>query len=161
EGTMQIWDVETGQERRRFYGGVAAAFSADGRELITVTHDGGIHRFDAVTAKRIEHETQARSDFIHAEQVVFAANGRMIAVSDGYNNWLKETATGKTLLRLDFPRWVLPVAFSPDGGRLAMRDEDGLRFIDTATGRERGWLRQAHVGACSPNGRQFAWSDDQ
>jgi WD40 repeat protein len=47
-GMVHVWESNTGKERLRFRAGVAATFSADGRTLFGLSHDGVLRHFDAV-----------------------------------------------------------------------------------------------------------------
>jgi len=159
-GTITLWDVDTGRQQLRYHGGVAAAFAPDGRSLLSVGHDGMIHRWAAGTNQRIDPpEKTPRTEFIHADGVAFAPSGRLVAVADGYTTWLKDVATGRTVKRLDYPYAIVPQTFSPDDRLLATRADRGVCLFDTATGKQWAWFDGNSVSAFSPNGRHFAWSD--
>jgi hypothetical protein len=159
EGTIRLWDAATGRERLYFHGGVAAAFAPDGRTMISVSHDGMIHRWAAGTNRLIDPAKETRrKDFIHVDRVAFAPSGRLVALSDGYNTWLKDTATGRTVGRLALPDGLVPLAFSADGKTLAAAAKAGVSLFDTATGKEQNWRRGNGAVAFSGVGRRFTWS---
>ena len=167
--TIYVWDCGTGKERLRLHGGVAAAFSADGQTLIAVSHDGLIRRFDAGSGKAfLPPEDFVRSDYIFTEGVAFAANGTRVAVWDHNQVLLQDTTTGKRIGRLTFPVGCSSVILSDDGGVLIVADyASGIWFFDATTGKELGWRKGRENGygdgglALSPDGRTFAWVEDE
>jgi len=160
EGTIRVWELATGKDRLRFHGGVAASFSADGRMLITVDHDGTIHHWGTGTTKRIGPSIDAGTrDFIHAEAVVFGPAGRHVAIGDGFTTWVKNAASGRTVQRLSLPFSIVPMAFSPDDSTLVALAKDGICLFSVETGKELAWRSGFGVSACSNMGQRFAWSD--
>jgi hypothetical protein len=141
---IYLWETATGQLRRRFQGGVAAGFSADGQSLIAVTHDGLVRRF-AMPACKLSgpEETVPRTEFLYVSAVAFSRDGRRVAFHDDWTTIIKEVATGRTLCRVTLSDTILSASLSPDGKTLAALTGDGTHFLDTATGKERAWLQRA------------------
>lgn len=139
--TIYLWDCGTAKVRLRLHGGVAAAFTADGKTLLAVSHDGLIRRFDAASGKPLAPpEDFVRSDYIFTEGVAFAAHGDRVAVWDNNQVLLLDTQTGKRISRLTFPQGTRRVTLSADGRSLIVAERDnGIWFFDAATGKELGW----------------------
>jgi WD40 repeat protein len=133
DGTLRLWDVGTGEERRVFDHGQpvsCAAFSADGRLLAAAAGDRVTVR-DATTG----HEVITLHGYSHqAERMAFSPNGRRLVtvgsggemgLGGGVKLW--DLATGQELLTLGGANDVVTaVAFSPDGHRLASARTKGL-----------------------------------
>jgi hypothetical protein len=137
---IYVWDTSTGKIKRRFQGGVAAGFTADGKTLIAVTRDGLLRRFEYPACKLIDPEPAERADYLYVTCVLFAPNGKLVAFSDDWTTLVKEAATGRTVCRVSLPTAAVPHSFSLDGKLLAVTADDGTHFVDTTSGRERAWL---------------------
>jgi hypothetical protein len=156
QGTVLLWDVETGKEKLHFHGGVAAAFARDGQTMISVGQDGAIHHWKTGTNQLLQPDNRDRTEFIWATQVAFDARCRQVAVSDDHSIWLKDVATGRTTRRMESPVTIYALAFAPDGKMLAVAREGGISLFDTATGQERGWVDKHWIMALSPDGAVIA-----
>ena len=140
-------------------GGIAAAYSRDGRSVISVGPYGRIHHWAAGTNRLLDPaKAKPLSEIIAAQWVVFSKDRRIVAIGDGHVVWLKDTATGQTRHRLEVCSEHFPLGFSPDGRLLATANNEGIWFFNTATGKEMGWVRGIGFGAFSPDGQSFAWS---
>jgi RNA polymerase sigma factor (sigma-70 family) len=76
DNTVRLWEVATGQERRRFQAGVSSvAFSPGGRVLVAGGWDRTVHLWDLATAKESEplkgHQGSVTS-------VTFSADGKTL-----------------------------------------------------------------------------------
>ncbi|MBV9205768.1 MAG: CHAT domain-containing protein [Actinobacteria bacterium] len=97
----------------------------------------------------------------HAGYVTFSPDGRILAVASGTTARLIDMTSGDTLITLVHPEFVIRgVAFSPDGGRIAIGSSAGTAIIcDTATGSRFFKIRANRSGAqlqdlaFSPDGR--------
>jgi hypothetical protein len=128
--------------------------------MVSVTHTGQVHRWKPGTNQRIGPVGAAQpTEFLEVQYAVFSPSGRLVAVNDGCTTLLKETATGKTLRRLEFPPRNFPLAISPDDKTLAMSAREGISLFDTATGKELACFAGRAAAAFSSDGRQFAWRD--
>ncbi len=167
--TIYLWDCGTAKERLRVRGGVAAAFTADGRTLLAVSHDGLIRRFDPASGKPLPPGKDfERSDYIFTKGVAFAANGDRVAVWDHNQVLLLKASSGKRICRLTFPSDSGRVTLSADGRYLIVADGgSGIWFFDAATGRELGWWKRENGAfsdggiALTRNGKTLAWVEHE
>lgn len=165
---IYLWDCLTTNERLRLHGGVAATFAPDGRTLLAVSHDGFIRRFDAASGQPLAPtKGVGRSDFIFAEGITFAANGKRLAVWDHNQVLLQEAANGKRISRLVFPAGCNSVTLSADGRILIVAERGGgIWFFDATSGKELGWheSRERWHGdgglALSPDVKTFVWVEN-
>jgi WD40 repeat protein len=166
---IYLWDCRTTKERLRLRGGVAAAFAADGRTLLVVSHDGLIRRFDAASGQAlVTAKDVGRSDFIFTEGVAFAANGERVAVWDHNQVLLQETRSSKRISRLTFPAGCNSVILSADGRILIVAERGGgIWFFDATTGKELGWRNGGNrefgdAGlALTADVKTFAWVENK
>ncbi|MBX9627271.1 MAG: WD40 repeat domain-containing protein, partial [Gemmataceae bacterium] len=132
-------------------GNAAFALTADEKEIVTVSPEGIVRRFDAATGKPLgQKQLTPRDDISTGSQAHarLSADGRTAAIQE----WLGDeffarsrvsvwdVPAGKLLFRRasDAGTRVGLFALSPDGRRLAVREDVGertvLRAYDTATG---------------------------
>jgi DNA-binding beta-propeller fold protein YncE len=149
-GPIQIWDVSTGAEVRRFEpqgSGFAMALSADGRRLLLGEdfkgYLGMIELWDVESGKLLRRFPQQPSP---VECVALAPDGNTAASesrdgsdieSDGVVK-LWDLTTGAELRTLaGHKRRVAAIAFAPDGRTLATGSWDHtVRLWDVTTGKE-------------------------
>jgi WD40 repeat protein len=136
DGTVRIWDTKQGRAIQTLKGSSGASFfsvawAPDGRKIVAGTQDGEVLVWDVAT-------------------------GKQVAVWDGP---AKHSQGG------GFPFAAWGVSWSPDGSHLISTRYDDLILIwDVATGTSRAIPKtdsQPNTVAWSPNGRQFALTDDQ
>jgi RNA polymerase sigma factor (sigma-70 family) len=149
DGSIALWDAETGREVRRLAGhGVppsrdtrvsSLAFSPDDRSLASGAR-GSLFLWDTTSGKERFHMAPPKETVIRGATrdgpniVCFSPEGSRLAV--GYGGVVLDTTTGKERVRLeDHPRWVRCQCFSPDGKYLVADDNVGLRFWDAVTGK--------------------------
>src|SRR5262249_39952410 len=154
EGTVKIWDVETGREQisfrvnRGLVGG--AAFSPDGRRIFTCAY-GAVKAWDAETGRE---ELSFRGPINIGSRLAVSPDGRRIAVTDGdtYTVRVWDAQTGRELapIRPGTRSLLWCLAYSSDGRRIAAgltrkldtlvtRPEDHYGTVqvwDAETGRE-------------------------
>jgi WD40 repeat protein len=145
--TCWVWDARTREKKFEIPFGpacFAAAFSPDGRYLVTGDGLGALQVWDAGTGRAVgtlgSHDQVIRG-------VVFSRDGRHLATSSGNGEiklWdvtrLDKELDGKSAPRhtLDarVPGQSLNLAFSPDGKRLAAGGENNLvKIWDVRTGK--------------------------
>ena len=157
--TVKVWDAATGAEVYHLNHGDAvgsAAFSPDGRWLVTSCRDGTARLWESDTGR----EAARLAELTGVIRTAFRDQGaRLITVSWGYIAQLWEPPPRQEV-RLQHNGPVAAVAFSPDGRWLATGSWDKTaRLWDTATGKE--MARLAHPDevthlAFSPDGRFLA-----
>ena len=168
DGTLKLWDAETGAELRTLDGNNrinAAAFSPDGRFIISGNGypDCTLKLWDAETGEELR--TLGYNHFIW--DLALSPDGRFI-VSGSSDDTLKlwDAETGAELRTLaGHAGYVNAAAFSPDGRFIVSGGgDDTLKLWDAETGAELRTLAR-HTGnvnaaAFSPDGR-FIYSGSQ
>jgi WD40 repeat protein len=163
-----LWNVATASQiapplTDPIPGVLSAAFSPDGKLLVTGDNNGHTYLWRVATRKRIFSFTDPGTN--GANSVAFSPDGKLLAVGDGNGHtYLWDVATRKltTLTDPDSKR-VNSVAFSPDGKLLVAGDNNGHTYLwDVATGKLRfpplpdpGTRGVASV-ACSPDNTTMA-----
>ena len=171
DGTIKLWDVETGQNTATFTekpeprsSMLCVAFSPDGTKL-AVGSAAGIKLLEVPTGEHIytrQHIDVGELEFpAHIFSVAFSPDGRMLASAswDGVKLWEVETGKNLTTLR-GHTRTVASVAFSPDGLTFALNSVDGTEVWDIATGQHITTLAGPPIFvtalAYSPDGTKLA-----
>lgn len=145
-----LWDAQTGQRLRTFCDDkakadkrdlsnlslvTAAAFSADGRRLVTGSMGKEAIIWDAATAEKL-HTLRGHRYWVTC--VAFSPDGKQVASGGGdYCAILWDAVTGQLIRKLEgHTDWVHAVAFSPDGRLVATASGDTtVRLWETATGK--------------------------
>jgi len=138
---------------------VSAAFSPDGKRIVSGSSDGDLKVWDAATAADIL-SLRGHEDVVFC--VAFSPDGKRMA-SGSFDRRVKvwDAATGaETLVFRGHKRAVTSVAFSPDGRRIVSGGFDAnVRTWDATTGAE-GLTLQGHEDvvfcvAFSPDGKRI------
>jgi RNA polymerase sigma factor (sigma-70 family) len=170
DGTVRLWDLERGEEVRRFDGHdggvVTVAVSPDGRTALSGGQDGTLRVWDVGSGRRLRllrgHAGQVRC-------VRFLPGGSR-AVSGGGDATIRlwDVEAGKELRRLEgHAAEPMTVAVSPDGKRLLSAGFDGtMRLWDLDRGEELchfNWKGgSVYATAFSPDGRRaLSGGDDR
>jgi WD40 repeat protein len=137
DGTVRLWDIETGQEVRRFsdHAGVvnSVAFSSDSKRVLTGGTDGIALLWNI--EPHLEHPTFDGENDMYA--VAFSADGKRMA-TNVINNELRlwNVSTGQMLWKTQdsgLALWALD--YSPDGRYLVSGNMDGVATLwDAQTG---------------------------
>jgi WD40 repeat protein len=131
--TVRLFNIANGHDVRRLNGGEKIAdvlFSPDGRLLAIIADSGVVRLIEATTGQETARfNTRTR-------EIVFSPDGNRI-VAD--NDQLIDSATGHTIAELPHDDWILSIAFSPDGRRLALGGRDKTaRIFEATTGKQMG-----------------------
>jgi len=134
---------------------VAAAFSADGRRVLTGTESGNVKVWDLATA-RVLKTIKAHTAAVYL--VAGSPDGRQIAVASGTDITVWETATGRRVQTLTAESNVASVVFSPDGKRILSGGYRRPSIVwDLQKGKELFRVRDivAYAAAYSPDGTRM------
>ena len=155
--------ILAGHEDRVF----SAAFSADGRRILTASMDNTVRIWDAWSGRVIAVIPAHDDDAAHSlRRPVFSPDGRRIVTMSTHTFRVWDAATGKLIVVLpEHDARVSSAAFSADGGRIVTTSYDNIaRVFDAATGNLIAVLR-GHEGmvssaAFSPDGRRVVTASD-
>jgi WD40 repeat protein len=162
--TVQLGDVTTGQRitLQGHKGFVqCAAFSPDGKFVVTSGVDGTVRLWDAATGTEVRPPFREHVTRVHS--AVFSPDSELVASGDADGKVLIwNAATGSVLHTFAGDReYVLGLAFSPDGRRLAAASWKEVKLWDLS---KRGEAPQKLGGlagtirgvAFSPDGKYLA-----
>jgi len=132
DGTIRLWDVETGKHLRVFNGHTdevyGITFSPDGAILASASNDNTIRLWDTDSGRHLRtligHTDGVRS-------VAFNPNGRTI-VSGSVDNTVRLWNVHNGMQLREFTghkSWVYDVDFSPNGNTLASISADGTILL--------------------------------
>ena len=158
----EVWGETAGRKVREFphLGMVwAAAYVADGRQVVWSGSDGTVRAADAETGRALwSRPLPPKSHPV----IAVSPDGRRYAASDSEGRvWVWDTATGReTFATRAGDRAPIGLAFAPGGDRLAVALPDAVRVWDVAADREVRALPHANWSrgrpAFSPDGRLVA-----
>jgi RNA polymerase sigma factor (sigma-70 family) len=174
DGSVRLWDVETGREQARLTGPTKAilgmGLSANGKTLLTADYYGKANLWDLVSRKHLRSfDTPAERQ--HSFRL--APDGQTFAytTADGVIV-VRDTAKGKERHRLPGDAKILGLAYTPESKALLTAAADGVVTAwDVRTGQKRkvAACRLAgpstaiapsgpHGAWLSPDGRALAWA---
>lgn len=159
--TVRVWRAATRKRNDLLRGHtrpvLAAVVSPDGRTIFTGCEDKAIRLWDVQTGKKLRALTGHEK---YVASLACSPDGRLLASGSGDGSArLWEVATGKQLQVFKGFPYEVAVAFSPDGGTLAVWSLDKQRSVhlyDVATGEKMGELT-GHQDAV----RSVAFSPDR
>lgn len=128
DGTARLWDVSSGESlgEPMTHGGVVrcAAFSPDGKQVVTASDDFTARIWDAYSGKPVSEPMRHEGQVLSA---VFSADGtKVITASSDKTARLWEAPTGKPLGKpMKHRHTVHSAAFSPDGSGIVTTSDDG------------------------------------
>ena len=155
--TIKLWDLATGRRRYTLSESLAAvytvAFRGDGLQLAA----GGADKIIRIWDLTDQGPTLARSGFAHDGAVLaltYTPDGQSL-ISTGEDRlvkrWRVDTLTEEKTFA-EQPDWVLALALTPDGSRLAVGRFDGsLALLDAVEGETVGELLAAAPGESESN----------
>jgi WD40 repeat protein len=136
-GTLCLTDLQTGQERRRFFDGArwdgqAVAIAPDGRRAAAWLRAGGVKLFDlwgSDDSAAISLEINSSRDK-RPVALSFSPDGRLLATVDGDEKVVVfDAVTGAKRHAWQLPGPVSTVAFAADGRHLATANGNGTIYI--------------------------------
>ncbi|HZC91319.1 MAG TPA: WD40 repeat domain-containing protein, partial [Mycobacterium sp.] len=168
DGTVSLWDRETGQLTRTLPGSGArlhgVAFSPDGRLLASGGDDHSVRLWDPNSGDLKRTLTKSTDGVIC---VAFSPAEHLVAAgSADHKLYVWDTDTGALRRTVSTAAPVDALAFSPDGRRIATGGGDNtVQVWDTDTGKAargalRGHTNAVHSVVFSPDGRFIASASD-
>ena len=140
----------------------SAAFSPDGKLIVSASNDKTIRIWDAQTGKQIGDTIEGHTHFVFS--AAFSPDGKRI-VSASNDNTIRiwDVQTGKQIGKPleGHADGVLSAAFSPDGKRIvSASDDETIRIWDAQTGKQIGKPLEGHTSgvlsaAFSPDGKRI------
>jgi WD40 repeat protein len=160
-GRMMLFDVASDKPKASLktpgtfgdynpHGVVAAAFTPDGKTLVSIAIPDEIRLWDVATGKqsKLQKTDQEIGGFFPNAGAAFSPDVRTVATSRHGDTTITlwEVATGKARSTLKGQANVASFTFSPDGKTLASGDEKGtIKFWDVTSGKESASFT-AHAG---------------
>jgi WD40 repeat protein/class 3 adenylate cyclase len=139
-GSALLWDAITGEKLREFIGhtrdiNYGAAFSPDGKYIVTGSWDATIRLWDAQTGKELRQFT---GDSVYINGVDFSPDGGYVVSAGRDGVFLWDAGTGEKIRQFGDIFGSYRAIFSPDGKYIvtsASGGDDGkVRLWDSATG---------------------------
>jgi WD40 repeat protein len=158
--TAQIWEVATEEplavlKPNDWLSG--AAFSHDGKRLVTMSRGGTLRIWDAAGWTQVAM-LKGPGDHYNVLSAAFSPDGKRVATTSPDKTAIWDTLGGTELGLKGHDSRVNRVEFSPDGNRVVTASDDTTaRIWDAATGAQitvlRGHEGQVWSAAFSPDGR--------
>ncbi len=137
---VQVWESATGRELLRPLLGHAGyvnfvAFSHDGKLLATSSVDGTVRLWDATTGRQTQEPYRSTTRIM--SMALSPASGLLASGDADQTVTVRETATRNELFRgREHSNYVIALAFSRDGRRLASASWQEVIIWDPSTGRK-------------------------
>ena len=155
--TMKLWDVQSGAllfSWGNFNDEFGVTFSPDGKNLVTGSPEG-VNFWDTTSASNLPLLTIPGG----VDMVRFSPDGNLRATINGSVVRLWDAATGRELYTLSgHSGWVMDIAISPDGKKLASASMDGtVKIWSLEPGQELVSMAGSGIRtAYSPDGKWLA-----
>lgn len=157
--TVRLLDVTTKKEIRKFIGHTrpirSVAFSPNGKQILTGGEDQIVRLWDVETGKEL-YQLRGHTDGIKI--VAFSPDGKQMLTGGSDHGSLWDVSTGREIIRFQYQ--FQSAAFSPDGGRIACSDYDGVHILRRVTNAqvteiERQEAEDKRIAVLLPDGEQF------
>ena len=161
--TVLLFDGKTGKHKFKLIGHTervtSAAFSPDGKTIVTGSSDGTIRLWHTITG---DQKTTLTSEVEGVEHLVYSPDGRNIACGTSNGDvqlWDTRTMKLKSILA-GHTGAIISIVYSPDGRTIASAGSDRtVRLWDAATGNTRailtGYMMRIDAAAYSPDGKSI------
>ena len=164
--TVQLWDTDTGKLLTTLTGhtsGIAAlTFSPDGSTLVSASGDGTVLFWNTETNKPLPIHISDHTYTQRGMAIIEDSNTLASVAYDGITTFWDLKTQRKTNLQSKWHSDVLyDLAFSPDGTRLAIANQQLIHLTDVRTGRVLARLTEPEDSnvsamAVSPEGKTVA-----
>jgi guanine nucleotide-binding protein subunit beta-2-like 1 protein len=142
DGTLRLWDLNTGSTTRRFVGHkkdvLSVAFSADNRQIVSGSRDKSINLWNTLGQLKYEIHEQGHSDWVSCVRFSPSIEQPLI-VSAGWDKLVKvwDLTTFKLTNNLKgHTGYINCVAVAPDASLCASGGKDGIAMLwDLGEGR--------------------------
>jgi len=161
DGTLRLWDLNTGNTTRRFVGHtkdvLSVAFSVDNRQIVSGSRDKSINLWNTLGQLKYKIEEDGHSEWVSC--VRFSPNPQQpVIVSAGWDKLVKVWNLNNCKLKANLvghTGYVNTVTVSPDGSLCASGGKDGIAMLwDLNEGRHLSSLEAndiIHALVFSPN----------
>jgi len=152
DGTLRLWDLQTGQTTRRFIGHtrdvLSVAFSADNRQIVSGSRDRKINLWNTLGQLKYEIKEDGHKEWVSC--VRFSPNlATPLIVSAGWDKLVKVWNLTHCKLRTNLighTGYVNTVTVSPDGSLCASGGKDGKAMLwDLNEGRHLSTLEAGDI----------------
>jgi WD40 repeat protein len=155
DGTAMTWQFDSGSAISHMLDPQArtgiAAFSPDGRSVLTTTVDGALDLWEVSSGRRQQLQPGAGADKPMIHLAEFGGDDRLLVVSgDVVHIWRRSGAA-----------WQHGASTSPEAGAItsAHFDRSGTHIVTgSSTGSVKVWTTDGREVAKAPNHRDYVWS---
>jgi WD40 repeat protein len=165
DNTARLWNAENGKpigEPLEGHNGCVrrAAFSPDGKRIVTASSDKTVRLWDAETGQPIGEPFKGHDDWVWS--AAFSPDGKLIVTASSDETRIWDAETGQLIgepLR-GHSRTLFTAAFSPDGSRIVTASGDGTARVWDIDFKPARQFLEGHSGivqsaSFSPDGKRI------